>query len=510
MRTLRTLADVAVQLIQPSSAAQQSDHGTGTTKVQELFSALRNGAIISDDDARRLLYPDRHQIPATTYRSIKTRLFDDLCRIIAGGTSGEATDFPYDNARANALQYLHVIHVLRSVGEDEAAETVALRLLRLAKRFMLSAEVVAALRALAGVQHSRGQAMPYPAEPGDARYWIQVLAAEQEALDLSSAHLCYSVWQGVRKDIQPELEKAVQEIGKLRAMYPVHTLHLLWYEARRKLAVACRDFDDVLCVYSEMHEYFKEYPFLKSGLCMARITIDAMLVWHWRCQPERADRLQWECEDMLRAGTDVWMEYRMRVVIMNLGQVKHDAAAEYLREMQQYVGTSMYSGDDYYRDVCQMLRVYVQFAAIMNGHDPDVHAEHGHSPPVTRRAHEGKYSTLNACIAVAHILDAFMRCDYAAIELRDESLQTLRRKKLRHISARLDVFVRLLHIMTQCDFDAAKTQRQSARLAAELRTRRLITDHREPEVVELLPFDQVWQTIVRVMKERKEAGIGVL
>lgn len=510
MRTLRTLAEVAVQIIQPRSAAQQTDHGNGATKVQELLAALRNGEILSDDDARRLLYPDRHRVPATTYQSIKTRLFDDLCRIIAGGTSGEAADFPFDNARTTALQYLHVIHVLKSVGQEEAAGTVALRLFRLAKRFMLSTEVVAALRVLNGAQHWRGQAMPDTVQPSDARYWIQVLAAEQEALDLSSAQPCHSVWQGVLKDIEQELEKAVREIGRLRAMYPVHSLHLLWYEARRKLAVTCRDYDDVLSVYSEMHDYFAEYPFLKSRMSMARITMDAMLVRHWRCDTERADILQWECEDVLRAGTDVWMEYRMRVVIMNLGHVKHDTAAEYLREMQQYAGSAVYSGDHYYEDVCQMLGVYVRFAAIMTGHNPDVHAEHGHSPPVTRRAHEGKYSTLNACIAVAHILDAFMRCDYAAIELRDESLQTLRRKKLRHISARLDVFVRLLHIMTQCDFDAAKTQRQSERLAAELRTRRPITDRGEPKEVELLSYDQVWQTMLRLMKERKEAGIGVL
>ncbi|MFM2132993.1 MAG: hypothetical protein RL156_274 [Bacteroidota bacterium] len=510
MRTLRTLAEVAVQIIQPRSAAQQTDHGTGTTKVQELFAALRNGAIVSDDDARRLLYPDRHRVPATTYQSIKTRLFDDLCRVIAGGSTGEAGDFPYDNARANALQYLHVIHVLMSIGEDEAAGSIALRLLRLAKRFMLSAEVVAAVRVLSDLHQSRGRAVNDNVAVSDARYWIHALAAEQEALDLSIDNPFHSVWQGTRKDIKQELEKAVQSISKLRALYSVHAIHMLWFEARRKRAVSCRDYDDVLLVYTEMDEYFKEYPFLRSRLCMARIAMDAMLVRHWRWETESANRLQWECEDALRAGTEVWMEYRVRVVIMNLGQVRHETATEYLHEMVQYTGSSMYNDDHYYDDVCQMLSVYVRFAALMNSRDSIVHSTDKKPPLATRRAYDGKYGALNACIAVAQILDAFMRCDYAAIEMRDESLQTLRRKKLRNMSPRLDVFVRLLHIMVQCDFDVVKTQRQSARLAAELRTHTSTSDRREQEAVELIPYDKVWQTILRVMKERKEAGIGVL
>ena len=198
-----------------------------------------------------------------------------------------------------------------------------------------------------------------------------------------------------------------------------------------------------------------------------------------------------------------------------------------LRSMKSTVAHSMYEEvignpgfkemDERSRAVWSVLGIYVQVLG-MSSTDPvvvreaneSIELEYQEIERLNDQLQQGNVlkkdiQGLKVAAVVARVIAMFMRGDYDGMVRRDESLQTLRRKRLRALHRGLDVFLRCIHAMVESNFQFAECQRRTQRLSAELRARDTQRKS-DNEMLEILPFDRLWEVMMRMLRERQEAG----
>ncbi|MFM8568887.1 MAG: hypothetical protein ACKOB6_04705 [Candidatus Kapaibacterium sp.] len=512
MKHLRTLARVAM-MRGFKVADDRGNEGdataatgvTGATKVRDLFRAIREGRVRTDSEARELLYPERGYVPLTTFQSVKTRLHELLVETIAAGRLTKDHASESEIARSQMLRFLQAVHTLETLGETDAARRLALRALRLAHKYAWTDHIIGCLETL----------VTYPAEPGDVTetatwaselgYWRTVRAAEDRAWSMVHTTPPLTLWELHSESQRHDLERRYADVGADLATYGTHALVEASFMLRCALHQGSQQYEDLIRTVSEHRLYDAENPHLARRQGMVRMTLAVMMAHLWSGDPEQAHRLLRECESLVREGTPLWFDAKEHAMVVWLRSGKLHEAETLCDSMTQHLEES----DEQRRLTWRVLAVYLRFLRESSGEPRSGRSSDSEEgalvrTSVTDGAMHRDSPGFNAVHVIARVLEDFLDGRYEKLSLRDESLQAFRRKKLRLVSKRVDVFLRLLHLLVECDFDGRRSETRGARLWAELRTPRLMHDRGEADMLEIVPFDEVWTGMLRILRERKE------
>ena len=512
MKHLRTLVDVALLPGMSMTEGRIPDaDGDDPTKVAELLHAVREGRVRSDEEARALLYPERGYVPITTYHSVKTRLYDRLVDVIATGKLTRSDADEAESSRSDLLRYLQAVQVLMTVGEMASARHLAVRAVRMARRHGWTSFIITCLDAMLACGSDPADHSASKKIIDELEYWRNVRDAEERAWTRVYSAPSRSLWEVCTERERREIAEGVSAIEADRRTYETHSLVEASFALRCTWYKGSQDYEGIIDLHGEQQRYYRTHPHVRTRQGMVRVTLAAMMAHVWSGDHARAERLLWDCEQVARTGTPLWFEVQEHAMVLWLRTGRVREAEELWKTMNGHLAET----DEHRLTTWSVLEVYVRFLRMSSGEDDGARGggavrDDAATVGVRRTMMDGAMRRdepgFNVVQVIARVLSEFLDGRYERLSMRDESLQTLRRKKLRHVSRRLDVFVRLLHVLIDCGFDWRRCEVKGARMWTELRTARLMHDRGEYDMLEVIPFDEVWTRMIRVLKERKEGN----
>lgn len=487
-------------------------HPAGGSKLYELYTAIRTGAVKTDSEARALLYPERRDVPIATYHSVKTRLYDKLIEAISAyGTSGwsgtgEHAQHITDTRRMHAIRYLMMIE------EYEAAADIAARVMKSARKHGWTAMIIECYEVFCFRNSLNGNDAELRESILECEYWRNVRCAEERATDAVYRFSKMSLWEVPSAQEVSLLLTTIDDVSKSIHLYGTHRLVEAWFTLRRALHRGKQEYDESLALAHEQDLYYRRMPNVRSQQNLVRSRLDVMMVYLWRGEQERAEHELTECKNVVTTGSPLWYELQERALFIAIRTKKVDEAEEILRSLRPHS-----ENNEHALKACKVFDVYVRFlrrvrASSSEDKDGTCACESGvpYAGSVLESTMHRSERGFNVVCVIAKVLDDLMDDKYEQVAIRDESLQAMRRKRLRHMSKRLDVFMRLLHVLVESDFDGVRAQRRGARLFSELRIQRMMHDRGEYDMLEVLCFDDIWEGVIQLIKERREENRAVI
>ncbi len=482
--------------------------GAQATRMRKLFEGISSGVITSDANAKTELYGSISKVPASTYNSIKMRLLRRLIDSVSFLDPKRAFVNPRTIARQECIQNVAALKVLLLYRSTQTTKYLAEKTYRLAKQYELTTAAKECLTILAHIEAYAGRQKSYEKYATELLRLIEVQSVEDTStLYVERVSSWYAANWSLRSDKHKEIARYVKELEEYWLKYRTATLHENYVLLSKILAEAEQDYDRILWLTNELKRYYTGKPVVRNGLFYSQFVISSMAANIWMGRYDAAYHLAKEFESLVPKGRIAWFVFQESYLILALRTKNYTLARNIFLEVITH--PSFRRDDPLMLEKWRLLEFYIRFVSSDQIRVSLLPAEQLKSKSKYRhfRAFASTFSVLakdlqgfNVVAVFAQILFLLRVRDYDSLIQRDESLQTLRRKRLNKLNYRLAIFAQLIHVMVEQEFDAARIQKSAAVWLRKLKNVPPKFKGGTAETLEIIPLEDLWEMMMEELK----------
>ncbi len=478
-------------------------------KMHLLYDAIASGTVGNDVDACKYLYGSAVDVSPSTYNSVKARLTRRLVDSCSHLDSEKAFASERTKVRQQCLTDVAALKILQLYSANEAVISLANRLYKTAREYHVTSAAKDAILVLAQLEAYAGREAAFERIASEAA----VLVDEERAENLATLHLqrvssWYAAYWSLRQDNEATIKHYITELAKMKEQFRSVSIHECYYLVSKIYAEVQQNYSMLLTLAAELQAYYDTVPHLKSKLIFSQFVISSMAASIWMGQYEDAKEKVVQVERLVSKGKAAWFAFKEYHIILAQRMKDYTLARSIFLEVVTH--PNFRRDDPLMMQKWQLLEFYVRFVSgdqqmrtsLLPSEELKGRSKYRHF-----RAFSASFGVLskdlhgyNVVAVFAQILFLLRVRDFDALIQRDESLQTLRRKRLSKLNYRLAIFSHLIHVMVEHNFEVATIERASANWLRKLRNVPPKYKGGTAETLEIIPLEDLWEMMVDELK----------
>lgn len=480
--------------------------GSKKNKFTQLYEGISSGAIKDDRSACKYLYGEEYRSKLKAYRKLRERFFWRVVNTLFFLDVEKASATTFNQAQYECRKLSISAQILVSRGARTAAAYLAQRGLGIALKHDFSTEAVECANIIAGKHGLSGNTKGYEKYASIALEWMQKRDADEKA---ELYYMRIMSWYAANWSLQQqnliEISNYIHQIDGWRKRYNTNNLHLYYFRLSLSYAEVEQDYKKIIQVANEIREYFKLNTHFASKPTLAGFIIAAMSAHIWRREFVQAFNLAKECRELLALGSPNWFTFQEHHIILALRSAKYELAQSIFKEV---INNPRFNRNNTVLvEKWRLMEFYVRFTCKEEMSETlmprDIRGKDKHF-----RAFASTLTTLskdltgfNVVAVFAHILYLLRIGDFDSLIQRDESLQTLRRKRLSKLNYRLAIFARMIHLIVENNFDHEDTRRRAQSWLKKLSNVPQKYAGGAAETLEVIPLEDLWEMMMQELEK---------
>lgn len=480
--------------------------GSKKNKFTQLYEGISSGAIKDDRSACKYLYGDEHRSKLKAYRKLRERFFWRVVNTLFFLDLEKASVPILGRVQYECRKLMIAAQILNSRGASLAAAYLAKRGLDIALKHEFSTEIVECANVIASKYGLEGNTKLFEYYSTLSFEWMQKRDADQKAnLYFMRVMSWYAANWSLQQQNLIEIANYIHQIDEWRRLYNTNNLHLYYFRLTLSYSEVEQDYEKIIKVADEIREYFRQKPQFTSKPTLAAFLTAALSAHIWRKEFEEAFDLAKECKELLASGSPTWFSFQEPHIILTLRSGKYELAQSIFKEV---INNSRFNRNNALMvEKWRLMEFYVRFVCkeemketLMPG---DIRGKDKHF-----RAFASTLTTLskdltgfNVVAVFAHILYLLRIGNFDALIERDESLQTLRRKRLSKLNYRLAIFARMIHLIVENNFDHEETRRRAQSWLKKLSNVPQKYAGGTAETLEVIPLEDLWEMMMQELEK---------
>ncbi len=476
-----------------------------SVRMRKLYEGLLSGTITDDLSGARVLYGAALKVPASTFNSIKMRLQRRLVESVFFLDANRAFNNPRSKARQECIELIAAMRILQLHGANSAAFSIAERIYKTAERYSLTSAMRESCLTISHTYAYRGDQKSFSKFFSKASELARVqLAEDRSTLMLQKVSSWYAASWSLQQFRRAEIQEFVEELNVIRKSTGSATIHENYFVLAKILAEVNQEYRKIIELTNELRALYDENPSIRNGVVYWQFLISSMSANTWLGEYHKAFAIADELQATLPKTKLAWFTFQEQYWILAMRTGDYTLARSIFLEVVAH--PKFQRNDAATLERWKLMEFYVRFVSDEPMRVSLLPEELLQSKSKYRhfRAFTSSFSTIvkdlqgfNVVAVFAQVLFLLRVKDFDSLIQRDESLQTLRRKRLSKLNYRLAIFAHLVHVMVEQNFEVAATKKAAAKWLTKLSNVPQKFKGGAAESLEIIPFEDLWQMMLK-------------
>ncbi len=476
-------------------------------QISKLYLGLKEGKITSDLNAAEYIYGK--PVIDSKYTTLKNRLKVKLNNLLFFLDIHEPNFSEFAVARYQNAKSLFWLITLLGFGARNSIVKLAERSLRQATKYGLTLNALQFAISLRNYSRFSGSEKQYNKYATLTTNILKTFESEQIALEYyERLTLKFSRSTAEQPDLLDISTEYLQHLEVLKQTCDSFNFYQSYFRVKSIVLQLEQKYNEAVDICEEALRYYDRNKHVAFSLLYGDFYLQELSCFLHLREYEKGKEILIKCEELFPVGGANWfvlMEYRFLLEMQTFHF--NEANTTYLTTTSQ--PRYQFLADET-KEKWQLYQLYLDFALRQTESNSLKDEKLRISPerflkivPTFKKDKRG----YNIAILILHVILLLEQNDFDSIIGRMDALRTYRNRYLQvNTNRRSALFFKMLQIMETNSFDPKLTALKSKRYFQNL-TKRTSDAVEAQEALQILPFEWLWETILKMLEQKQKQGI---